>query len=46
MFGGSKSEKDIKLIDPLVDEINEHFSSIQSLSNDELRAKSQAEERQ
>jgi preprotein translocase subunit SecA len=39
MFGGSKSEKDIKIIEPLVTEINQHFNSYQSLSNDELRRK-------
>jgi preprotein translocase subunit SecA len=39
VFGGSKSEKDIKSIEPLVAEINNHFNSYQSLSNDELRGK-------
>ena len=39
IFGGNKSEKDIKIIAPLVDEINKHFASYQSLSNDQLRAK-------
>jgi preprotein translocase subunit SecA len=39
MFGGSKSEKDIKLVQPLVSEINSHFDSYQSISNDELRGK-------
>lgn len=39
MFGGSKSEKDIKLIEPLVIEINQHYNSYQSISNDELRGK-------
>ena len=39
MFGGSKSEKDIKSIEPLVAIINQHFNSYQSLSNDELRGK-------
>ncbi|HEX4373034.1 MAG TPA: preprotein translocase subunit SecA, partial [Puia sp.] len=39
IFGGNKSEKDIKIIAPLVDEINKHFASYQSLSNDELRGK-------
>src|ERR1700685_3634840 len=41
IFGGNKSEKDIKHILPLVDEINQHFSTCQSLSNDELRGKTQ-----
>ena len=39
IFGGNKSEKDIKTIQPLVGQINEHFSAYQSLSNDQLRAK-------
>jgi preprotein translocase subunit SecA len=39
MFGGSKSEKDIKTVEPIVSEINRHFASYQNLSNDELRAK-------
>ncbi len=39
IFGGSKSEKDIKTILPVVDQINQHFASIQSLTNDELRGK-------
>ncbi|HVM88516.1 MAG TPA: preprotein translocase subunit SecA [Puia sp.] len=39
LFGGNKSQKDIKTIMPVVDEINRHFSSYQSLTNDELRNK-------
>src|SRR5215207_868077 len=39
LFGGSKSEKDVKTILPLVTKINEHFQSYQNISNDELRAK-------
>ncbi|MCF8407231.1 MAG: preprotein translocase subunit SecA, partial [Chitinophagaceae bacterium] len=39
LFGGSKSEKDVKKIDHLVAVINGHFNSYKSLSNDELRAK-------
>src|ERR1700733_7641483 len=39
IFGGNKSEKDIKTIQPLVGQINEYFSAYQSLSNDQLRAK-------
>ena len=31
MFGGSKSEKDIKLIQPTVDQINKNFDAYQSL---------------
>ncbi|HTR80874.1 MAG TPA: preprotein translocase subunit SecA, partial [Bacteroidota bacterium] len=36
---GSKHEKDVKLVLPIVEEINRHFASYQSLSDDELRAK-------
>jgi len=39
MFGGSKSEKDIKSIEPLVISINQHYAAFQSISNDELRNK-------
>src|SRR5688572_21129747 len=39
IFGGSKSEKDVKTILPLVGKINQNFQSYQSLSNDELRNK-------
>src|SRR5580693_1951929 len=39
IFGGNKSEKDIRIIQPLVGEINQHFSAYQSLTNDQLRAK-------
>ncbi|HEU4634027.1 MAG TPA: hypothetical protein VFS22_08590, partial [Flavisolibacter sp.] len=41
MFGGSKSEKDVKAILPLVSKINQHFQAYQSISNDELRNKTQ-----
>src|SRR5687768_9410058 len=41
MFGGSKSEKDIKSIQPIVAVINQHLQSFQSLSNDELRGKTE-----
>ncbi|MDP4148872.1 MAG: preprotein translocase subunit SecA [Bacteroidota bacterium] len=41
IFGGNKSEKDIRIIRPLVEEINGHFSALQSLTNDQLRAKTQ-----
>ncbi|MCB9054290.1 MAG: preprotein translocase subunit SecA [Chitinophagales bacterium] len=41
VFGGSKSEKDVKKIEPLVQKINEYFNSYQSISNDELRNKTQ-----
>ena len=36
---GNKYDKDVKEITPLVDEINEEFAKLNSLSNDELRAK-------
>lgn len=39
IFGGNKSEKDIKSISHYVEEINTHFVSYASLSNDELRGK-------
>src|SRR5678816_570615 len=39
LFGGSKSEKDVKKIQPFVAEINKHFDSFQSLTNDQLRNK-------
>src|SRR5450631_3484262 len=39
LFGGNKSEKDIKNIMPRVEEINVFVAAYQSLSNDELRAK-------
>jgi len=39
VFGGSKSEKDVKRMQPLVLKINEHFNHFQSLTNDQLRAK-------
>ena len=39
IFGGSKSEKDVKAISPLVAVINNHFQSYETLSNDQLRGK-------
>ena len=41
LFGGSKSDKDVKKIQPVVAEINQVFNSYQTLSNDELRGKTQ-----
>src|SRR5258705_3371003 len=41
LFGGSKSEKDVKKIQPLVEVINQHFTSCQSLTNDQLRNKTE-----
>ena len=40
-FGGSKSEKDVKAILPTVKQINEFYEQYQSLSNDELRNKTE-----
>jgi acetyltransferase-like isoleucine patch superfamily enzyme len=37
IFGGSKSEKDIKTLSPVVEQINQFFQSYKTLSNDELR---------
>jgi len=39
LFGGNKSEKDVKKITPLVGKINSFFDEYQPLSNDELRNK-------
>ncbi len=39
LFGGNKSEKDVKKITPEVGKINHFFTQYQSLSNDELRGK-------
>jgi preprotein translocase subunit SecA len=39
MFGGNKSEKDVRLITPLVAKINEQSATLQNISNDELRNK-------
>ncbi|MHC5309384.1 preprotein translocase subunit SecA [Myroides sp. LJL116] len=39
VFVGDKSERDIKAIKPLIEKIRSHESSLSSLSNDELRAK-------
>ncbi|MEO6134508.1 MAG: preprotein translocase subunit SecA, partial [Ginsengibacter sp.] len=39
LFGGNKSEKDVKVIRPYVGKINAFFDQYQSISNDELRGK-------
>jgi preprotein translocase subunit SecA len=39
IFGGSKSDKDVDKIRPLVGQINTHFASYRSITNDELRSK-------
>ena len=41
LFGGSKSDKDVKKIQPVVAEINQFFNSYQALSNDDLRNKTE-----
>ena len=41
IFGGSKSDKDVKRIKPIVAEINTFFNEYQSLDNDGLRGKTQ-----
>ena len=39
LFGGTKSEKDVKKLQPIVTKINEFYAAYASLSNDELRGK-------
>ncbi len=39
LFGGSKSDKDVKALQPIVAKVNEYFQQFQSLTNDELRNK-------
>ena len=39
LFGGNKYEKDIKLIEPMVEEIKAEYAKLASISNDELRNK-------
>ena len=39
LFGGNKSEKDVKKIAPQVEKINQFFAQYQQISNDELRGK-------
>jgi preprotein translocase subunit SecA len=41
IFGGSKSEKDVKLMLPIVESVNQQFTAYQSLTNDQLRNKTQ-----
>ncbi len=45
-FFGNKSDRDVKLIKPIVDKIHEQTNKIQNLSNDELRAKTTAFKKQ
>ncbi len=39
IFGGNKSQKDVKLLMPIVEKVNQFFSEYQRFSNDELRGK-------
>lgn len=41
IFGGSKSEKDTKKLQPVIEKVNGYFAQYQSLTNDELRNKTQ-----
>ncbi len=41
LFGGNKSDKDVKKILPIVEKINQNFASYASLTNDQLRSKTQ-----
>jgi preprotein translocase subunit SecA len=41
LMGGSKSERDVKEIQPYVDEILSIYPTLKNLSNDQLRAKTQ-----
>lgn len=41
LFGGSKSDKDVKRIQPIVAEINRYYQEYQSLTHDQLRNKTQ-----
>ncbi len=40
LFGGSKSEKDVKKMAPIVQQINSFFEQFKNLGNDDVRAKS------
>lgn len=39
MFGGKKSDKDVKRLEPIVSDINKIYQELQQLSNDQLRNK-------
>jgi len=41
LLGGSKHEKDVKLMRPIIDEINSIFSGLSSLTDEQLRGKTQ-----
>ncbi|MCB2204241.1 preprotein translocase subunit SecA [bacterium] len=40
-FGGNRHDRDLKTLYPIVEEINEIYATLESLTDDELRAKSQ-----
>ena len=42
VFGGNSNERELKKLWPLVAEINAHFEGLQALSDDELRARTDA----
>lgn len=39
LFGGNKQDKDVKSMQPIVDQVNEEYVKLHHLSNDELRGK-------
>jgi preprotein translocase subunit SecA len=39
LFGGSKSEKDVQAIMPIIQKVGAYYQELQGLSNDALRAK-------
>jgi preprotein translocase subunit SecA len=41
IFGGNKSEKDVQKLNPIVEKANQFFQQYQSLTNDQLRNKTQ-----
>lgn len=41
IFGGSKSEKDARKLQPAIQKVNKFFAEYQSFSNDQLRGKTQ-----
>ncbi len=41
LFGGNKSDKDVKKLQPIVGDVNRYFTECASLSNDALRNKTQ-----
>ncbi len=39
LFGGSKQDKDVKLMQPIVNQVNAVYATLHNLTNDELRGK-------